>query len=217
MTTAGRPDLNAPCDVLIVLSDAAAATSLTAQLAVLAPRLAVCPYLRAHHEHPAGTRPGLQIIGTDLLAGLLETLPLPWPPTIAVIPPGADAAVPATALAEAGIGLILVGPLGPRALTAILLASPTHALVPRHRRAASPIRLTSRERDVLAGIASGATNAEIARRLHLSPETVKTHLRRIYKTLGAKDRGHAIALALLGGHIEPRAIAPLPEEIPSLR
>jgi DNA-binding NarL/FixJ family response regulator len=64
---------------------------------------------------------------------------------------------------------------------------------------------------VLAGIACGATNAEVARRLHLSPETVKTHLRRIYKALGARDRGHAIALALLGGHIDPRAVNAPPD------
>lgn len=209
-------DVNAPCDVLIALSDPEAAAALTARLAVLAPRLAVCPYPQAHRGHPPGARPGLQIIGTDLLPGLLETLPLPWPPTIAVIPPGDGAAIPASALAEAGITLILAGPSGPRALSAILLACPTPAapaLVPRPRRAASSARLTGRERDVLAGVANGATNAEIAHRLHLSPETVKTHLRRIYKGLGAKDRGHAIALALLGGHIDPCAITLPPDPV----
>jgi DNA-binding CsgD family transcriptional regulator len=213
VTNAGRLDVNAPCDVLIVLSDAAAAAALTAQLAVLAPRLAVCPYRQAHREHPPGTRPGLQIIGTDLLPALRAVLPLPWPPTIAVIPPGADAAISASVLADAGIALIVTGQPGPRELAAILLAcpppaAPPAALAPRLRRATGPGRLSSRERDVLIGIASGATNAEIARGLHLSPETIKTHLRRIYKTLGAKDRGHAVALAIFGGHIDVSAIIP---------
>jgi DNA-binding CsgD family transcriptional regulator len=216
VTTAGRLDVNAPCDVLIVLSDAAAAAALTAQLAVLAPRLAVCPYRQAHRELPPGTRPGLQIIGTDLLPGLQAVLPPPWPPTIAVIPPGADAAISASALADAGIALIVTGQPGPRELAAILLAcpppaAPPAALAPRLRRSAGPARLSSRERDVLVGIASGATNAEIARGLHLSPETIKSHLRRIYKTLGAKDRGHAVALAIFGGHIDVSAITPPPD------
>lgn len=63
--------------------------------------------------------------------------------------------------------------------------------------------LTWREQRVLELIADGMSSQQAGRRLHLSPETVKTHARRIYRKLGARDRAHAVHLAhqrgLLGG------------------
>ena len=51
--------------------------------------------------------------------------------------------------------------------------------------------LSSREREVLALIASGATNREIAERLYLSPHTVKEHASSLYRKLGVKNRAEA--------------------------
>jgi DNA-binding CsgD family transcriptional regulator len=51
--------------------------------------------------------------------------------------------------------------------------------------------LTQRERDVLDLLVSGATNAEIARRLALSEETVKSHLKSARRKLRAADRAAA--------------------------
>lgn len=63
--------------------------------------------------------------------------------------------------------------------------------------------LTDREHDVLVLMARGATNAEIAERLHLGAATVKTHVGNIFLKLGARDRAAAIVHAYDHGVVEP--------------
>ena len=63
-------------------------------------------------------------------------------------------------------------------------------------------QLTSREREVLALIASGASAPDIGERLHLSTGTVKTHLQHLYEKLGVSDRAAAVAEAMRNGLIE---------------
>ena len=55
--------------------------------------------------------------------------------------------------------------------------------------------LTKRELEVLALLASGLTNKEIARSIGLSPETVKDHLENLYRKLDAQDRMGALGKA----------------------
>jgi PAS domain S-box-containing protein len=55
--------------------------------------------------------------------------------------------------------------------------------------------LTRREREVVRHVAGGATTAEIAAVLYISPTTVDTHVRKAMARLGAKNRAHLIALA----------------------
>jgi two-component system, NarL family, response regulator len=60
---------------------------------------------------------------------------------------------------------------------------------------------TPRETDVLELISDGLGNREIAERLYLSEETVKTHIRSILAKLQAKSRAHAVALGIRRGFI----------------
>lgn len=62
--------------------------------------------------------------------------------------------------------------------------------------------LTERERDVLVLVAVGQSNKEVARAMHISGETVKSHLKCIYTKLGVKQRAQAVALARSLGLIE---------------
>ena len=62
-----------------------------------------------------------------------------------------------------------------------------------------PDGLTTREAEVLALLASGLSNAEIAQRLYLSHATVKTHINRIFAKTGARDRAQAVRYAYQHG------------------
>jgi DNA-binding NarL/FixJ family response regulator len=62
--------------------------------------------------------------------------------------------------------------------------------------------LSERERHVLAAVATGRSLEEIGETLHLSPHTVRTHLRNVMRKLGAQTRAHAVAIALVEGAIE---------------
>jgi len=61
------------------------------------------------------------------------------------------------------------------------------------------IGLTERELQVLRGMAEGKSNGEIGRELFVSEDTVKTHARRLFRKLGARDRAHAVATGFRTG------------------
>jgi len=61
------------------------------------------------------------------------------------------------------------------------------------------LTLTERELQVLRGMADGKSNAEIGRELFVSEDTVKTHARRLFRKLGARDRAHAVAAGFRAG------------------
>ncbi|MGK9464808.1 response regulator [Streptomyces sp. G6] len=74
------------------------------------------------------------------------------------------------------------------------LSGPVAGRVMANMRSPRP-SLTDRERDILAQLATGLGNREIARALFISEATVKTHLRRIYDKLGVDTRAGAVAVA----------------------
>ncbi|GAA1164314.1 DNA-binding NarL/FixJ family response regulator [Kitasatospora gansuensis] len=66
--------------------------------------------------------------------------------------------------------------------------------------------LTGREIQVITGMANGEENRQIAERLGLSVNTVKSHSSRIYRKLAARDRAHAVGLAIATRQLPPRAV-----------
>lgn len=64
------------------------------------------------------------------------------------------------------------------------------------------LALTERELQVLQGMADGKSNADIGRDLFVSEDTVKTHARRLFRKLGARDRAHAVAGGFRHGLIQ---------------
>ncbi|WP_328342988.1 helix-turn-helix transcriptional regulator [Micromonospora sp. NBC_00421] len=76
-------------------------------------------------------------------------------------------------------------------------ASPRPA--PGARSGRTSVGLTERELQVLLGMAEGKSNAEIGRELFVSEDTVKTHARRLFRKLGARDRAHAVAAGFRAG------------------
>jgi DNA-binding NarL/FixJ family response regulator len=88
---------------------------------------------------------------------------------------------------------------------------------PRLREALPPVRATTtpvpdrtsplskREREIMDHLAQGLTGEQVAERLVLSSETVKTHIRNAMTKLEATTRVHAVALALRDGQISPPA------------
>jgi DNA-binding NarL/FixJ family response regulator len=80
-----------------------------------------------------------------------------------------------------------------------------HALMDNSRRRRDQngnSRLTSRETEILSLVADGRADSAIARSLHLSESTVKTHLRSVYSKLDVPSRAAAVAVALRQGIIE---------------
>ena len=65
-------------------------------------------------------------------------------------------------------------------------------------------RLTAREREVLASMAQGWSNAEIGRELFLSEATVKTHVASVLAKVGVRDRLQAVVAAYRSGFVDPR-------------
>ncbi len=67
--------------------------------------------------------------------------------------------------------------------------------------AGRPGYITARHRQVLALAANGHSNRSIGTRLGLKESSIKTHIKRALHTLDARDRTHAVVIALLTGQL----------------
>ncbi|MFE4260046.1 response regulator [Streptomyces sp. NPDC056883] len=112
------------------------------------------------------------------------------------------------AIRVAAAGDALLSPAATKGLIATFLAqgggagdTPAAGAAHAQRLAA----LTGREREVLVLVAAGLSNDEIARRLEVSPLTVKTHVNRAMSKLGARDRAQLVVIAYESGLVRPRA------------
>lgn len=86
----------------------------------------------------------------------------------------------------AALGIWLGHRLTPRSLPGTFV---------RNDQALASLGISMREAEVMALLAQGCPNKVIARRLEISPNTVKTHLSRLFEKLGAANRTEAIARA----------------------
>jgi DNA-binding NarL/FixJ family response regulator len=68
-------------------------------------------------------------------------------------------------------------------------------------------QLSARDSELLVLLRQGCTNREIAQRLYLSENTVKTHLRRLFAKLGVSNRTQAAMVATENEAFRPRSVA----------
>jgi len=97
-------------------------------------------------------------------------------------------------------GDALLSPAVTRRLISEFVARPPDAIA-----AAGMGSLTNREREVVALVAHGLSNADIAEAMVLSPTTAKTHVSRAMIKLGARDRAQLVVFAYQAGLVTPRA------------
>ena len=76
-----------------------------------------------------------------------------------------------------------------------VFAAPAPVAFDGNPKAQAALGLSGRELEVLHELAAGHSNKEIAARLHVSPNTIKTHVARVFDKLGAKRRTEAIRRA----------------------
>ena len=99
------------------------------------------------------------------------------------------------AIRTVAAGEALMSPRATQALIAHCIASPAET---RGAESEALADLTEREREVVGFVAQGLTNEDIAKKLFLSPLTVKTHVNRAMSKVGARDRAQLVVLVLSG-------------------
>ena len=152
----------------------------------------------------------LAMPGMDGVAAVRKLKAAGSPARVLVITSFTDPAVAVPAVRAGAFG-VLYKDVEPRDLASairsvhaghvLLQPDVAAALMAPDPAAASP--LTAREREVLAEIAQGRSNREIARALSLAEKTVKTHVSNVLMKLGVADRTQAALFAVRHGLADP--------------
>jgi len=120
---------------------------------------------------------------------------------------GVEALLLRTARTDDLIDAVLRVRRGERVVAPVLLPALVGAVRPPAGGAdrspgAAQVLLTSREREILAFLAEGLSNREIAAEIFVTVATVKTHVSHIYSKLDARNRNEALGRAVLLGFLE---------------
>jgi len=164
----------------------------------------------------------LRMPGADGLTATRRILGEPWSEDIRVVmlTTFEDDNYVMEALRAGASGFLLKGVEPPHLLDAIRVVAAGDALLapsvtrsmlerfavlhePDEQLRARLEELTPREHEVLTLVGAGLSNAEIAKRLVLSPLTAKTHVSRVMTKLGAHDRAQLVIVAYEGGLVSP--------------
>jgi len=141
-------------------------------------------------------------LGAQSGAELTQELKLRSPNTRVLLISGAGTVSRAVATAAGASGFVSKDWGAPDVVKAVRMVALGMEVFGPQGQPPHPTLLSKREREVLAEIATGATNPEIADRLYLSPHTIKEHTSSIYRKLGVRNRAeavkHAQRLGLLG-------------------
>jgi DNA-binding NarL/FixJ family response regulator len=152
---------------------------------------------RRIHESPGGAHANLLVLASrdsdeDLLAALRAG-------ALGFVLKSADPAELVQAVRTVSAGGAHLTPSATRRLVAEYVAQP-HPQLPT---AEQLDELTAREREVMAMVAAGLRNDEIAEHFVISPATVKTHVSRALRKLHARDRAQLVAIAYRFGLVRP--------------
>lgn len=145
---------------------------------------------RLHEPHVAVVE---LVLGEDSGVAMCDSLQQESPTTRVLLVAGFGAISPQAAKAAGASGFVAKDRPAEEiaaAIHAVGNGRTVFALAEQPRAALSP-----RERQVLALMTTGATNREIATRLHLSPHTVKEHASRLYRKLDVRNRAQAVQRA----------------------
>ncbi|MBJ7519415.1 MAG: response regulator transcription factor [Solirubrobacteraceae bacterium] len=142
-------------------------------------------------------------LGEESGAEICERLREAWPGVRILLVSGAGRISPSAAKAAGASGFVSKDLPAADIARAVRMVGLGHTVFPPQAESSvGAIGLSAREREVLQLVGSGATNREIAAKLHLSPHTIKEHTSALYRKLDVRNRAEAVQRAQRLGLIE---------------
>lgn len=135
-------------------------------------------------------------LGEESGAEICERLREAWGGVRVLLVSGAGRISPTAAKAAGAAGFVSKDLPAADIARAVRMVGLGHTVFPpQDESAGRAAGLSAREREVLELLGSGATNREIAERLHLSPHTIKEHTSALYRKLEVRNRAEAVQRA----------------------